>query len=103
MTQEALKLALEALEYWDVHGKLHQPTEEAITAIKEALAQTQEPPKYSFKAHWEKDGRIGVVAAIVRSDGGVHILEDIIDMPQRTEQLKACVYCGQLVAKEKNI
>jgi hypothetical protein len=46
MTQdirEALKLALEALEYWDVHGKLHQPTEEAITAIKEALAQEQEP------------------------------------------------------------
>ena len=39
MTQEALKLALEALEYWDVHGKLHQPTEEAITAIKEALAK----------------------------------------------------------------
>ena len=36
---EALKLALETLEYWDVHGKLHQPTEEAITAIKEALAQ----------------------------------------------------------------
>jgi hypothetical protein len=46
MTQdirETLKLALEALEYWDVHGKLHQPTEEAITAIKEALAQEQEP------------------------------------------------------------
>lgn len=36
---EALKLALETLEYWDVHGKLHQPTEEAITAIKKALAQ----------------------------------------------------------------
>ena len=34
MKDEALKLALEALEYWDVHGKLHQPTEEAITAIK---------------------------------------------------------------------
>ena len=32
----ALDLALEALEYWDVHGKLHQPTEEAITAIKQA-------------------------------------------------------------------
>lgn len=39
MIKETLKLALEALEYWDVHGKLHQPTEEAITAIKEALAQ----------------------------------------------------------------
>ena len=42
MTQEALKMALEALEYWDVHGKLHQPTEEAITAIKEALAQPEQ-------------------------------------------------------------
>ena len=70
--------------------------------ILRKLPLDQEPPKYSFKAYWEKDGRIGVVAAIVRSDGGVHILEDIIDMPQRTEQLKACVYCGQLVAKEKN-
>ena len=39
---EAMKLALEALEYWDVHGKLHQPTEEAITAIKEALAQSEQ-------------------------------------------------------------
>ena len=46
MTQEALKLALEALEYWDVQGKLHQPTEEAIEAIKEALAQP-EPVKRS--------------------------------------------------------
>jgi hypothetical protein len=36
---ETLKLALEALEYWDVHGGLHQPTEEAITAIKTALTQ----------------------------------------------------------------
>jgi hypothetical protein len=35
---EALDLALESLEYWDVHGKLHQPTEEAITAIKQARA-----------------------------------------------------------------
>ena len=25
-----------------------------------------------------------------------------ITPPQRTEQLKACVYCGQLVVKEKN-
>jgi hypothetical protein len=38
MSKEALCIALEALEYWDVHGKLHQPTEEAIDAIKKALA-----------------------------------------------------------------
>jgi hypothetical protein len=36
-------MALEALEYWDVHGKLHQPTEEAITAIKQALEQPVQP------------------------------------------------------------
>jgi hypothetical protein len=36
--KQAMKLALSALEYWDVHGKLHQPTEEAITALREALA-----------------------------------------------------------------
>ena len=44
MTQEALKLALEALE----KNTKHLPADfdyhfEAITAIKQALAQTQEP------------------------------------------------------------
>ena len=42
----------------------------------------QEPPKYSFKAHWEKDGRIGVVAVVERPDGGFHVLQDIIDAPK---------------------
>jgi hypothetical protein len=43
--KEVLKRTLDALEYWDVHGRLHQPTKEAITAIKAALAQPaqQEP------------------------------------------------------------
>jgi len=57
--KEALKLALEALEYWDVHGGLNQPTEEAITAIKAALAQDetsssrgeQEPVAMKFKIY----------------------------------------------------
>lgn len=43
----------------------------------------QEPPKYSFKAHWEKDGRIGVVGTVVRPDGGVHVLQDTIDPPEQ--------------------
>jgi hypothetical protein len=52
--KERLKRALEALEYWDVHGKLNQPTEEAITAIKAALAQpAQEPVAWSA---YEYDG-----------------------------------------------
>jgi hypothetical protein len=53
-------------------------------AARDKLAQpAQEPPKYSFKAYLTKDNRIGVVACVVRPDGGVHILEEIIDLPQR--------------------
>jgi hypothetical protein len=52
--KDAMKLALEALEFWDVHGRLHQPTEEAITALKERLAQPEQEPV----AHlWECLGR----------------------------------------------
>jgi len=36
--KDAMAMAVDALEYWDVHGKLHQPTEEAITALKKRLA-----------------------------------------------------------------
>ena len=90
---KAMKLALEALQW--CHGGEPCGTAEAITALEEVLADPmrevqrlgqeieQEPPKYSFKAHWEKDGRIGVVGAVVRPDGGVHLLQDFIDPPQR--------------------
>jgi len=46
--KEAMKLALEALEFWDVHGKVHQPTEEAITALKERLSQPHETTLKEF-------------------------------------------------------
>ena len=109
MTQEALKLSQEALAgLKDVEKQVRELVAEN-RALKEALAQTQEPwcmkmngcktkckdcpdeppqrteqepPKYSFKAHWEKDGRIGVVAVVERLDGGFHVLEDIIDAPK---------------------
>jgi hypothetical protein len=43
MTQEALKLALEALEfYYDMHEE--EADAKAITAIKEALAQPEQEP-----------------------------------------------------------
>jgi hypothetical protein len=64
---------------------------------------TQEPPRYSFKAYWEADGRIGVVACIERPDGGVHLLNAIIDPPQRTwvgltdEQMLECNMDGDFV------
>jgi hypothetical protein len=51
---------------------------------KKAAQPAQEPPKYSFKAYWTKDKRIGVVACIERPDGGVHLMEAIIDPPKET-------------------
>lgn len=38
-------------------------------------------PQYSFKAHWTDDKRIGVVACLTKPDGGVHLLQTIIDPP----------------------
>jgi hypothetical protein len=70
------------------------PTDPDKMIMRKPPLEVQEPPKYSFKAHWEKDGRIGVVGAIVRPDGGVHLLQDFIDPPQRTEQ-NFCSRCGK--------
>jgi hypothetical protein len=55
---------------------------DAMQYLLKAQRIEQEPPKYSFKAHWEKDGRIGVVAVVERPDGGFHVLQDIIDAPK---------------------
>jgi len=64
--KEAMKLALDALEHWDVHGKLHQSTEEAITALKTRLADPmrevqrlgqeieQMPPQRTEQSGWRK-------------------------------------------------
>ena len=76
---------------------------------QEALAQTQEPVAWMFQH--DETGRMNYV-----SNDGIHNPTMFLEMnpryalvcplyttpPQRTEQLKACVYCGQLVAKEKN-
>jgi hypothetical protein len=107
--KEAMKLALDALEIgWSPtypnEVDAREKGMQAIAALKERLADPmrevqrlgqeieQEPPKYSFKAHWEKDGRIGVVGAVVRPDGGIHLLQDFIDPPQRTKQEPTAKY-----------
>ena len=48
--KEALKRALDALEYWDVHGGLHQPTEEAITALRLAIDVQNMASESTYKA-----------------------------------------------------
>ena len=88
MTKEALRLALEALEYMDVtaeHYVDNRIPEAAITAIKEALAQPeQEPvamrmPKVGDKVVCIEDDSLGTVAYLtaggspeIRFDDGSH-------------------------------
>jgi len=43
-------------------------------------------PRHSFKAFLTDDGRIGVVAVVERSDGGFHIMQDIINPPLTDEE-----------------
>ena len=83
MTQEALKLALEALENGDV------PTSEnagknldAITAIKEALAQTQEP----VATDWERIARVqnAKLMAMCNEAGGFEKLCEVMDKYEKT-------------------
>ena len=81
MSKDVLKLALEVLEYWDVHGKLHQPTEEAITAIKQALEQPvpMRMPKVGDRVVCIDDESLGTVVYLtaggspeIKFDDGSH-------------------------------
>ena len=47
---EVLKQMLEVLEYWDVHGGLHQPTEEAIEAGRKAIAELESQETVALEA-----------------------------------------------------
>ena len=110
MTQEALKLALEWFKCYADHSMSRNNAEaladEVVEAIEKALAQEQDG-----QCKRCKDGCPACDARKLREQESV--ADDFFRMiadrnpnpfppPQRTEQLKACVYCGQLVAKEKN-
>ena len=93
--KETMKQALDALEYWDVQGKLHQPTEEAITAIKEALAQPeQEPVAYinveERKLEWAYKYMSWDTPTIIN----LPKIPLYTTPPQRTEQ-NFCSRCGK--------
>jgi hypothetical protein len=66
---------------YDILG-LYEQRDEDRRAQRAKLLTPYVPPKYAIKTHWEKGGRIGVVVAIVRPDGGVHLLQDFVDPPQ---------------------
>ena len=67
---------------YDILGLYEQRDEERRAQRAKLLKLPETTPKYAIKTHWESDGRIGVVVAIVRPDGGVHLLQDFIDPPQ---------------------
>jgi hypothetical protein len=50
--------------------------------LKETIEPSLDFPKHSIKAFWMDDGRIGVVAAVQREDGGFHLMQDILDLPK---------------------
>ena len=70
---------------YDVLG-LYEQRDEDRRAQRTKLLTPYAPPKYAIKTHWEKDGRIGVVVAIVRPDGGVHLPQDFVDPPKPQEK-----------------
>ena len=80
-------LTLEALKYAASKGdgRIVREMKIAPFVIKD---ETPEPPQYSFKAHWTDDKRIGVVACVTRPDGGVHLLQTIIDPPSEQVSLE---------------
>ena len=53
---EAMKQWLEVLEYWDIHGGLHQPTEDAITSLRQAIAEleSQEPVAWMYEDDYQR-------------------------------------------------
>ena len=42
-------------------------------------------PAHSINASWTSDGKILVIALVMRSDGGVHIMQDIIEPPAKEQ------------------
>ena len=91
--KEALLLALEALHYCEALNRdVDERKMQAITVIRKLWAQPEQEP-----VAWWND--TGTHIDLNVSGRGIPLYTH---PPQRTEQLKACVYCGQLVVKEKN-
>jgi len=44
-------------------------------------------PVYGMDTYWTEDGKVGVTVVLVREDGGVHIIQDVIQ--EKLERPKA--------------
>ena len=105
MTPQQIELALEtiALVLEDLK-KTQEKQQATITALKEVLAEHAMSEVQRLGQEIEQE------PVAWWNDTGTHIDLNVSGRgaplytapPQRTEQLKACVYCGQIVVKEKN-
>ena len=110
LKQAAMQQALNLIERLNAHGWILADFEEevyaSIASLKAVLKQQpeQEPPQYSLKAHWTDDKRIGVVVCVTRPDGGVHLIQTIIDPPppvqEPLEQLRPAEFIQLTKGKE---
>jgi hypothetical protein len=106
MTQEELKLVLDALENGDV------PTPEnvgknldAITAIKEALAKEQEPVKIAHRHEWFRTSemKVGQMRCISCGAWGQEEIAQGCKESWVTEQAwQSAVWWAEAKLKEKN-
>lgn len=84
---------------YDILG-LYEQRDEDRRAQRAKLLTPPNNPKYAIKTHWAKDGRIGVVVAIVRPDGGVHLLQDFI-YPPAAQPCPTCVSLARAVMMDQ--
>lgn len=52
----------------------------------EVGAAPHEFPAHSINTSWTQDGKISVIALVMRADGGVHIMQDIIEPPVKEQK-----------------
>ena len=92
MHEDRAKLFEDQMNYGSSWSKNGERIDPASVYFEQPV---QEPPKYAIRAYWEADGRIGVVSTVERPDGGVHLLNAIIDPPQPVQEPDALTIAYQ--------
>ena len=91
---KVLKQMVDVLEYWDVYGGLHQPTEEAIEAGKQAIAELESQEPVSTIEDLEQEIYQNTRNFVSRDVMEWMLKRYYTNPPQRTEQ-NFCSRCGK--------
>jgi len=97
--KEALKLALEALEYASTGNRRPEIIDPAITAIKAALAQPAQEPVATLWQNGETGRtRITMPGDITDCDARWFKAADLYTTPQPAQERNFCSRCGKRTA-----